>query len=98
MTKTMKPIELFATPTDGKQLRKYMKLFNTEGEQNAAVIGFIYYYDIMTLGWSEFKQFEDIEPGERIVSLTVAGMTWNLRAKQQLKQQLVLQEDADVLK
>ena len=103
----MQTIGFYSTPSSGKALKDYINLFSVE--QNAAVIGHVYWYEIMTC--EDFEQFceeHEITPEEQMVALTCAGMTWNFHAKrvqqaeENLKQQIMqkgkLEDEANVTK
>lgn len=80
----MQIIELFATPASEEELQHYMESFNTDDDKDAAVIGYVYFQQIMETGDVDFPTLiEPIPQNSRIVAITAAGMTWNLRALQE---------------
>lgn len=74
---TPQPVDIFATPENREALVSYIKRFSTKSEKEAALLGFNN-FNSTSLG----IRVDKLEPAERIVALTVAGMRWNLYCKE----------------
>ncbi len=86
----MKPIGLFATPVDEQTLHTYIQTFCTDHERGVAQLGHDNYKALIKadqMWFEEWCSIHKIESQERIIAMTLAGMTWNWECSQQTKQE-----------